>query len=121
MAGIVSAVLLCLTAALALVYGPLTDSTPFASSVTRSATGGMGVADQHSAPVIPKRPFVVVDWRATKAATLQGEGSPDAALRPGGIDVPKPDFAQPRAALPLRADFRPQVSAYGARAPPAYS
>lgn len=117
--GILSAAFLCLAVALAMVCGPLADGVAVASEMPKPNSGGMDVRERHSAPVIPERSFVVVDWRSVKAAPLHDDGK--SALLPQGIEIPEAVFAKPRHDLVLRVAFNPAGPHYGARAPPAFS
>lgn len=119
--GILSAVLLCLSLALAMVYGPQLDAAPDVSAAAQSTSDAANDPDQHTAPVTPTRPFVVVDWRVATVAALHDDGNSKPALQPSGIVVPEPVFAKPRYALFFQADRRSSVPGYGARAPPASS
>ena len=118
--GLLSVVLLCLTAALAVVYGPLTDGAPFAS-LSKPITGGAGAPDQHSAPVTHQRLFIVVDRQAGKATPPQDDGKSKAALLPAGVTVPVPVLAMLSDGIVVQPGLRPSAQAYGARAPPASS
>jgi hypothetical protein len=109
-----------LTAALAIVYGPLTDDTPSAS-LSKPITGGAGAPNQHSAPVMHERLFIVVDRQATKATPPQDDGKSKAALLPAGVTVPVTVLAVLSDGLVVQPGLRPSVQAYGARAPPASS
>ncbi|WP_395446485.1 hypothetical protein ACHMW7_00460 (plasmid) [Aminobacter sp. UC22_36] len=114
--GILTAAFLCLAVALAMVCGPLADGLAVASEAPRSNAGGIDVRERKSAPAIPERSFVVVDWRSVKAAALHDDGN--AALLPQGIEIPQAAFAKPRHGLAFWSDPRPSGPGYGARAPP---
>lgn len=118
-AGILSAVLLCLIAAVAIVGGPFADRTPYAF-LSKQPTGGMSAEGQQTAPVIPKRPFASADWRVAKAAPHH-DGKSKVALPPASAGLLSPGaggeedgFASQEASL-LRSH------PYEARAPPATS
>lgn len=86
-AGILSAILLCLAAVLAAAqWTPASGALP-QLSLTRSATGGMGVADQPSVPVIHTRTFLVVGPKPDETAAGDEAGGTDLALPADAIDL----------------------------------
>lgn len=116
---ILAALLLCLSVALAMAGGPLVDGMAVASEMPKPSSGGMDVRERHTAPAIPERSFVVVDWRSVKATALHDDGH--SALLPKGIEIPEAIFAKPDHDLVFRLHLRPSGLGYGARAPPAFS
>ncbi|WP_109573897.1 hypothetical protein [Aminobacter sp. AP02] len=117
--GILSALLLCLSVAIALACGPLVDGVAVASELPESSSGGMDARERHTAPAVPERSFVVVDWRSVKATAAYDDGN--LALPTQGSEIPEAVFAKPRPDLASRSNPRPSGPGYGARAPPAFS
>jgi len=118
--GILSAVLLCLTVAFSLLCCPATDSTSLASWA-KSATNGLDVPDQHTAPAIPRSQFVAVEWRVIEAAALQDDGKSKTALPPADASIPEHALQLPGDAHVVRSERRSKTHGFDARAPPAFA
>ena len=118
--GILSAILLCLAAFLAVAHGTLASSDVFSSiAAPGPATGGMGITDQPPAPIIHKRSFVVVSAKPDKLTVLKDTGGGHVALPPGENRLPDFGFRQPIASAASPAPTCGIDRGYDACAPPA--
>lgn len=117
--GIVSAVLLCFAALLAAAHGPLASGNLLRIAAPAPATGGMGVADQRSAPIVHKRSFIVVSSKPDKLTILKDSGGGPAALVPDEITLPEYPFGVPDVRCPSSAPAAGVNRGYDACAPPA--
>ena len=118
--GILSVVLLCLTAAFSLFCCPVADNTSSASW-PKSATSGLDVPDQHTTPAIPRSQLVAIEWRTVEAAALQDDGKSKAALPPADASIPEHALQLPGDAHVVRSKLRSKTHGFYARAPPALS
>ena len=120
-AGILSAILLCLAAAFTGAYGPQATTASLASSL-KLISGGVGAADQQSAPVSHKHSFVLVASKRDNASVLNHGGGSDAALPASEIRLPEPGFAgQQHGASAQPLERCCVFLGYSARAPPPHA
>ncbi|MGO4831881.1 hypothetical protein AB4144_06220, partial [Rhizobiaceae sp. 2RAB30] len=113
-----SAFFLCVAAMLAGGYGPFSDEVRPTASTSAPGSRGADSADPQSSPTTPRRPFIAAEWRITKAALAQGEGSSKAALAPAVPSLPDAAPSTAHEALARRALLPASFHDYGARAPP---
>lgn len=117
--GIVSAILLCLAALLAAAHGPLTSGGMSRLAISVPATGGMGVANQPSTPVVHNRAIVVISSKPDKPTILNDAGSGHVALPPDGTGFPEFALRQPALSLANPSPACGIDRGYDACAPPA--
>lgn len=113
-----SAFFLCVAALLAGGYGPFSDEIRPTASTSVPGSRGADSADPQSSPTPPRRSFIVAEWRITKAALAQGDGSSKAALAPAVPSLPDIAPSATHEALARRAPLPASLHDYGARAPP---
>lgn len=115
---ILSAVLLWLSAVLAMVNGPLGSGAP-GSPPQAGQSRAIGERDPAPAPVESKRTTVAMEAQAAAGPSVQDDGKAKAALAPAALRLPSPSRESIRLAAPPRGSHASAGRAYGARAPPA--
>jgi hypothetical protein len=115
-----SALLLCLTAALALVNGPL---SPGASPGQSSAGHAREASerDRAPAPVESKRTTFAMEAQAAAGFAAQDDGKAKATLPPTTFRLPRPSLESRYLTAPSIGIRAPGGRDYSARAPPALS
>lgn len=116
--GILSVILLFCVASFAIACGPVANGAPWVSLPGSAMDSADGV-DRHAIPSLPKRPFVVVDWRSFKAALPHDDGKSKGALLPAGVSVAVPYVTAQCPSICPEAVGPSVPRCYGARAPPA--
>ena len=116
--GILPAIVLFCVASIAMLCGPLANGTPWTPSQSSASMGSVDSADRHTAPDLPRRPFLVVDSRSVKALPAHDDGTSKAALPPAGIGFAEISFAAQCPAIYLRAISPEAPHGYETRAPP---
>lgn len=119
MAGILSAILLCLAAVLAATQWAPAQGALSQLSPARPATGGMGVADQPSVPVIHKRAFLTIGSKPDETTAGSESGGTDLALPAQAIRLPGNTHGEAVARLAREAPVGHTDCGYHACAPPA--
>ena len=114
-----SALLLCLTAAVALVSGPLSPGAGGQSSAGH--TSEIGEHDQTPAPVESKRTTFAMEAQASSGFAAQDDGKAKAALPPATFRLPRPSLEARYRAAPSVGIRASGGRDYSARAPPSLS